>query len=577
MSTVAIFGGGMAGLAAAHELVQRGFTVTLYESGGTADLGGKAASQFLAGTGTGGRRDLPGEHGFRFFPGFYRHVIATMFEIPGLSGYTNQDLLPSDRAAIAFNGQPPVTFPRRLPVQPDDVLALVTAMYGNSGFATPQDTLLAAWYRLKYLTSGPARRLGVYESQTWSQYLELDTKPYSTAFKKFERSIPRTMSAMVADVCSARTIGDITMQMMLGYLRPLERPDQVLNGPTSVRWLEPWVQFLTPQLTFVTGTKLNQLVVVGSGSARHVDHAVVQQGGTTSSVTADYYVAALPLERMQDVVTASGIATFDPGIAGLMALNISTATAWMVGAQYFLLTDVPVTAGHVFYPDSAWGLTSISQAQFWNQSGATVDQLYGDGTVRGVLSVDIADWDMVSPRTGTDAKHAGSAAAVLNEVFLQLQDALGAGVLAAANVAHQHLDTHVDFSGAVAVNQTPLLVHPAGSWANRPEARLTNIDNLFLASDYVRTSTQLATMEGANEAARRAVNGILDAAGSSEPECVLWPLTEEVFGAARALDDQRYAQGLPHIMDDTDAAEMVATTIAFLQARLMTDPFSLLT
>ena len=39
------------------------------------------------------------------------------------------------------------------------------------------------------------------------------------------------------------------------------------------------------------------------------------------------------------------------------------------------------------------------------------------------------------------------------------------------------------------------------------------MDNL--AADYVRTHTDLATMEAANEAARRAVNGILCAAGSS--------------------------------------------------------------
>ena len=43
----------------------------------------------------------------------------------------------------------------------------------------------------------------------------------------------------------------------------------------------------------------------------------------------------------------------------------------------------------------------------------------------------------------------------------------------------------------------------------------TEIPNLFLASDYVRTFTDLATMEGANEAARRSVNAIIDAAGAN--------------------------------------------------------------
>ena len=70
---------------------------------------------------------------------------------------------------------------------------------------------------------------------------------------------------------------------------------------------------------------------------------------------------------------------------------------------------------------------------------------------------------------------------------------------------------------------------------------MTAIPNLFLASDYVRTYTDLATMEAANEAARRAVNGILDASGSTARRCSVWPLQEPgVFAAARALDRIRW-------------------------------------
>ena len=48
-------------------------------------------------------------------------------------------------------------------------------------------------------------------------------------------------------------------------------------------------------------------------------------------------------------------------------------------------------------------------------------------------------------------------------------------------------------------------------------------------------------MEGANEAARRAVNGILAATGSPAPRCAMWPLREPaVFGPAHALDRLRW-------------------------------------
>src|ERR1700730_17672456 len=89
--TVAVLGGGVGGLSAAHELAERGFAVSVCERQGT--FGGKARSMSVPGTGTGGRKDLPGEHGFRFFPGFYKHIIDTMRRIPfgdgGASGADN--------------------------------------------------------------------------------------------------------------------------------------------------------------------------------------------------------------------------------------------------------------------------------------------------------------------------------------------------------------------------------------------------------------------------------------------------------------------------------------------------------
>jgi hypothetical protein len=96
-----------------------------------------------------------------------------------------------------------------------------------------------------------------------------------------------------------------------------------------------------------------------------------------------------------------------------------------------------------------------------------------------------------------------------------------------------------------AANLEPLLVNTAGSWLDRPSAA-TGIDNLFLASDYVRTHTDLATMEGANEAARRAVNAILERSGSQADRCQVWPLREPaLFAPARAIDRLLFKLGRP--------------------------------
>ncbi len=81
---VAVLGGGVAGLTAAHELAERGYHVDVFERRA---LGGKARSIPVPGTGTGGRLPLPGEHSWRSFFGFYNNLPDTLRRIP-LSGTT---------------------------------------------------------------------------------------------------------------------------------------------------------------------------------------------------------------------------------------------------------------------------------------------------------------------------------------------------------------------------------------------------------------------------------------------------------------------------------------------------------
>ena len=103
-------------------------------------------------------------------------------------------------------------------------------------------------------------------------------------------------------------------------------------------------------------------------------------------------------------------------------------------------------------------------------------------------------------------------------------------------------------------NSEPLLVNLVDTWKLRPEAT-TAIRNLVLASDYVRTYTDLATMEGANEAARHAVNGIIRSSGNDETPCEIWPLEEPLLlEPLRRYDAARFEQGLAwdHTLVDLD-------------------------
>ena len=121
MSEVFIVGGGVAGLSAAQELKDRGYNVTVFEKNPI--CGGKARSMDARAPQCGGAAPPPGapqpiEHGFHFFPGFYRHITDTMGHIYLDAGHTRSVLTNFSEAKKIGIGQinePVFTLPARSP------------------------------------------------------------------------------------------------------------------------------------------------------------------------------------------------------------------------------------------------------------------------------------------------------------------------------------------------------------------------------------------------------------------------------------------------------------------------------
>jgi uncharacterized protein with NAD-binding domain and iron-sulfur cluster len=530
--TVAIIGGGVAGMSAAHELAERGFEVTIYEASRT--TGGKARSIFVPETGTAGRRGLPGEHGFRFFPSFYRHVPDTMRRIP----FENQpngvadNLVATSRTRLARIDAPPVDVLTRFPRGAQD-LADLARMLVKTNIELPRDDLLfVARLFLTLLTTCKERRFAQYEHSPWWEFVQADQR--SVEFRKYFCDVAvRSLVAMCPRRASTRTTGVIGMQIWIDHARPGIHVDRLLNGPTHDAWIAPWRTYLERLgVRFVFGARATQLQVEGGRIGG------VRFGART--LRADHYIAAVPVERMSALAT-DALTSADPALGQLHRLH----TEWMTGIQFFLDRKLPIVNGHLALVDAPWALTGIAQTQFWPNTNLAE---FGDGRAREVLSVIIANWDAPGTFVRKPAREC-TREEIQAEVWAQLRAHLGSRELNDASLVHCYLADSIEHNvDGTVINHEPLLINTAGSWQFRPEA-VTRIPNLFLAADYVRTNTDIATMESANEAARRAVNGILESADSSATRCPIWELDEPaIFKPLQALDRLRLRRGQPHIL-----------------------------
>ena len=545
---VAILGAGVAGLTAAHELSERGFEVAVYEY--RRRVGGKARSFLqedgrVVAPGCPSQNGCPAEHGFRFFPGFYRHLHDTMGRIPypGNSHGVLDNLKETKDIQVLQTTRKPVDMPTclwRLDTAFLHSIRLSARHKFTASFGLSRQQIGDLMGHLRTLLRAcPERRFADYEGQDWLDFS--GARRIGGHYETMIRAMTRSLVAARADELSVRTGGYILLQLQLAALNLRGHIPCVLNGPTSEVWLEPWHDYLKPKVRF----HLEHTVQKIHCARGRIQEVIVTDDtkGAWSPVWADWYVTALPFEIMENLVTPE-MKVADPSLGRLGGL----VKRWMNGVMLYLRDDEPLVKGHTIYVNSPWALTSISQQQFWHRPD--LGTVKGE-KVGGILSVDVSNWE----EPGTFCKKPASSctkeeivAEVLAQIRRHLRHTPRPHALDDSNILASFVDEDIRQPNPreAAVNLEPLLINTKDSWENRPRA-CTAIENLFLASDYVRTYTDLATMEGANEAARRAVNGILRRSGSAATPCQTWPLHYPggLFSLERSLDRRRLRRNKP--------------------------------
>jgi uncharacterized protein with NAD-binding domain and iron-sulfur cluster len=530
VSRVAVVGGGVAGLSVAHELATRDVDVTVYEA--RERFGGKARS--FPGPTDGAA--LPAEHGFRFFPGFYRHLTDTMTGIPDGDGRTVADhLVPAPEMRQALVGGGGRTVPTDVPQSLSGWRDRIGDLFG--GDDVPADETAFFTGRLLQLLTSSEDRWESYDDVPWWEFVRADEMSESYR-RHLAYGITQTLVAMRPERASTRTIGRIYLQLIQDMFVPGRSADRVLDGPTSDVWIDPWVEYLDREgVEFRPSTPVRAVESDGD----RVTGLVVDDAGTERRVTADQYVLSVPLGVARELRTPE-LEAVAPSLREIDDLD----TAWMNGVQFYLGRDHSPVNGHVALLDSPWALTAISQREFW--PGYDFD---AHPEVEGILSVAVSDFETTGPsgRTARESTREELAADVWTQVREHDDD------LADDDLVDWQVDPALswdDDAGELS-NGDPLLINTVGSRRRRPDAE-TACPNLALAADYVRTHTDLASMESATEAGRRGANVVLDRLGVRSNRADVWSFEwPEFVEPLRAQDDLATQFGLPHPGSGTDA------------------------
>jgi uncharacterized protein with NAD-binding domain and iron-sulfur cluster len=565
---------------------------------------------------------VPGEHGYRFFPSFYSHMFDTMRRIPipeaSLDTSTVQGtVLQADSSRSVFDnlvrattlelayrrrdGRDRAFALQRTPAQSLEVVRrLVANLLEKAGYRG-QDLARVTTRYLEYLTSCPERRWHEYEDMTWADFLGLDSG-YSPYFATSMKGSAQALVAMSASKSDARTIGSVSMQLVLDQTRVGPCVDGILNGPTTTALFDPWQTYLASEgVTFTCGKLVG---FVGDDMAVRPVFAREAAGGweVAPVAPADFYVIAIPMTDFQQLFDDEGRPT-GTGLSGdarylnrqeleranedNVALDEQERTIakdesrndlrkylafkgvkkvherpdkgplrYMCGVQFFFGAGVNLVEGHSICVDSPWGVSFLSQMQYWQ------DRQRGDDGVRAVISA-------VFTRFETEAKDRdGDAKKALECTPEELADRVWTQIRSTWDVArlgrlpqpeYFFVDENLEWRGTRLTNKQPYLVNDVGTWEKRGGARTKDGDYVYclqlghtvFAGSFMRTTTRLNTMEAANETGRRAVNAILDADGSEVPRCQLWNMeTDEApdLLQLRDLDRRVYRRGGRHIL-----------------------------
>ena len=530
MKSIVIFGAGIAGLTAAHELAQLGYTISVYEV--NVQPGGFFRSSQLS------QNNMPTEYSWHGMGPWYHNTFDLMQHIPFNEKGNIYDLALS--RPIDFG-----IFPDTDKAQFYKGLKSIPKMFRMNSWE------FIKWFylMLKIWTSNNRSKIQydkLNAAQAWQPLLK--DRAYKTWRSCFGPWIGSDWSKV-----SLHTTGDFFRKQLTTKPTHQHKADQngpawtqgagdgwlLLKGPSSEYWFNPWVKYLKEKgVQFFWEKALTKLEFDGANiiSAFCGDEKIkgdIYILAINPFITADILSETPALERQEE------LRLFKPLIQDGPHTQVSFRLAFSEKIKF------PRARTAVIISDSEFNLTLFAEEQAWDKEvdlGQNIKSLW---TVTSCIS-SVPGRIYHKPVNNCtkeefieEVKAQILSCGALNEL---IKEANNGRELKEFSIIKIEVWSEWKFSSAGIKPLQSKWVNTTNTQAYLP-AQKTPVLNLFLAGAHTQTQAQVWSIEGAVESGRRAAKAIDDRFEVLDQYQPIW------IKISSKIDDILYTIKMPQLID----------------------------
>lgn len=531
MKSIVIFGAGIAGLSAAHELVQLGYTVSVYEA--TDQPGGFFRSARLS------QDNMPTEYSWHGMGPWYHNAFDLMRHIPFSNEGSIYDLAlsrPIDFGIFPDNDKAEFY---------DESLKSIPKMFRMNDF----EFFKWSYLMLKTWTSNNRSRVKydkLNAAEAWKPLLK--DRAYKTWRSCFGPWIGSDWSKVSLHTAGNFFKKQLTTKALHRHKAAGDGPAWtqgtgagwlLFKGPSSEYWFSPWVKYLEEKgVNFYWSKPLTELEFNGE------DITAVYCG--KEKIQGDIYVLAInpflaadilsktpALENQEELKFFKPLTKYGPHI------QVSFRLAFSEEIKF------PRKRTAIVVSDSEFNLTLFAEEQVWDKAvdlGQNIKSLWtGTSCISSVPGriyhkpVNTCSREEFVEEVKAQVLSCGA----LDEIVKEANNGKGLKEFQILKVEVWH---EWEFSSEGIKSHQPKWVNSTHTEAYLP-AQKTPVSNLFLAGAHTKTQAQVWSIEGAVESGRRAAKAIDARVEILDQHRPLW------INILSKTDDILYAIKAPQIID----------------------------